>query len=151
MSVLEYKTNKEWICFVRAHSAVKGLCGIEIDGKKVLNGNIFEDMSDLMVISDMLITDYSSCAGDFILLKRPVILYQPDRDDYIKEDRKFYFDIDESPYMVARDSEDLIRLVKKLELKEIEKNCNDILKFYGAYETGNASGAVVDYIISKVN
>ena len=146
---LEYKTNRKWICFVRAHSAVKGLSGIEVDGKKILNGNLFEDMNDLMVISDMLITDYSSSAGDFVLLKRPVILYQPDRDDYVKEDRSFYFDIDKSPYMIASHNEDLIRWVEKFKLDEIEKNCKDILKFYGAYETGNASDAVVDYIMSK--
>lgn len=151
LSTLEYKTNRNWICFVRAHSAVKGLSGIKADGKKILNGNLFEDMNDLMIISDMLITDYSSSAGDFVLLKRPVILYQPDRDDYMKEDRTFYFDLDKSPYMIARNNEDLIRLVEKLEIKKIEKNCNDILRFYGAYETGKASEAVVDYIIDKMS
>ena len=54
-------------------------------------------MADLLLIADMLITDYSSCAGDYALLKRPMVLYQADRQEYLERDRTFYFDIDESP------------------------------------------------------
>ena len=55
LSILEKKTNGKWICFIRAHSSVKGLRGIEIDGIQILDGNSFEDMKDLLLISDVLL------------------------------------------------------------------------------------------------
>jgi CDP-glycerol glycerophosphotransferase len=146
INILEEKTSKKWICLSRAHSAVKGLRGIP-KTSKFIDVTDYEEMGDLLLISDVLITDYSSSAGDFVLLKRPVILYQPDREEYIKEDRTFYFDIDKSPYLTVSSNEDLYRLVKDIKSKEIKKNCSDILDFYGTYETGKASDYVVEYIL----
>ena len=42
-----------------------------------------ENLNELFHIGDVLITDYSSCFYDYLLLKKPVILYIPDRINYI--------------------------------------------------------------------
>lgn len=47
------------------------------------------DVMDYLVSHDVLITDYSSIAFDFTFLKKPVVLYQPDFEEYI-EHRKLY-------------------------------------------------------------
>ena len=107
-------------------------------------------MSELLLISDILITDYSTCAGDFALLNRPVILYQSDREEYIEKDRTFYFDIDKSPFIVAMNQSELISFIKNINTFDAKKNCEEILRFYGSCETGKASEAVVNYIISKI-
>jgi CDP-glycerol glycerophosphotransferase len=39
-------------------------------------------MSELLLITDLLITDYSSCAGDFALLGKPIFLFQSDIEEY---------------------------------------------------------------------
>ena len=41
-----------------------------------------ENLNELFYIADVLITDYSSCFYDYLLLNRPVILYMPDRTLY---------------------------------------------------------------------
>lgn len=107
-------------------------------------------MSELLLITDMLITDYSSSEGDFALLNRPFILFQNDREDYLEKDRTFYFDIDKSPFKVVMNQFELISFVKNLDYFDAEENCKEILKFYGSYETGKASDAVGDYIISNI-
>lgn len=150
LDTLRKKTDKKWICFIRAHSAVTGFSGIP-DNENIINVSSYEDMGDLLLISDMLITDYSSSAGDFALLKRPIILFQNDREIYLEKDRTFYFDIDKSPFLVAMSQSEIIKIIEKLDKDMIFKNCEDILKFYGTHETGNASEMVVKYIVSKIN
>ena len=47
---------------------------------------------ELMAASDMLITDYSSCFFDYLLLDRPIIHYLYDYDYYKNVDRGLYYD-----------------------------------------------------------
>jgi CDP-glycerol glycerophosphotransferase (TagB/SpsB family) len=49
------------------------------------------DIHELMLVSDILITDYSSAIFEFSLLERPMLFYAPDHDDYLDE-RGFYWD-----------------------------------------------------------
>lgn len=51
------------------------------------------DVMDLIAESDALITDYSSVAFDFSFLGKPVVLYQPDFEQYASV-RKFYCDLE---------------------------------------------------------
>ena len=102
----------------------------------------YPDMSDLLMIADMLITDYSSCAGDFILKKKPVLLAQFDRDVYIKENRSFYTDIRQIGFLIAEDQDQLCRMIETTSDEAFEQNCEQIMRFYGTSESGHASEAV---------
>lgn len=46
---------------------------------------------ELLAASDMLITDYSSCFFDFLLLDRPIIHHLYDYEYYANEDRGLYY------------------------------------------------------------
>lgn len=46
---------------------------------------------DLLLISDLLITDYSGIFFDFLLLEKPIIFYCYDYYKYLKKDRELYF------------------------------------------------------------
>lgn len=53
------------------------------------------DIQDLIINSDIMITDYSSVAFDFAYLKKPILFFQFDYDDFIKGQYKpgyFRFD-----------------------------------------------------------
>jgi len=52
------------------------------------------DVMDELAKSEKLITDYSSVGFDFTILNKPVILYQPDIENYLKE-RPLYCTLDE--------------------------------------------------------
>jgi len=52
------------------------------------------DSQQLLKYADILITDYSSCFVDFLILNRPVIFFNYDYDQYILNDRDLYFDYD---------------------------------------------------------
>jgi len=147
---LKELTNCDWKCLVRAHpGSSPGLSLEKNKDQNIIDVTMYEDMADLLLIADLLITDYSASAGDFVLKKKPVILFQPDQERYLLEERTFYFNIDESPYMVAKNQEELIERIIVLNEKTAKKNCEDILSFYGAYETGKASEKVVEYMHSE--
>lgn len=50
-------------------------------------------INDLMLVSDCLITDYSSLFFDYAILKKPIYFYMPDLETYRDSVRGFYFDI----------------------------------------------------------
>jgi len=52
------------------------------------------DSQLLLKYSDLLITDYSSCYIDYLLLKRPIVFYYFDYDNYLVNDREMYFEYD---------------------------------------------------------
>ena len=145
VQTLEIKHRAKWVCFIRSHQFSDGIIVPELPGDVFLNGNQFEDMNDLLLISDMLISDYSSSAGDFVLMNKAVLLYQPDQNLYNYE-RGLYFNPDESPFLIAKNNKDLLNIIENLEQKTILDNCRKVLAFYGAYESGKASKEVVDYI-----
>lgn len=49
----------------------------------------------LLKYTDLLITDYSSCYTDYLLLNRPVIFYPFDLEHYLKHSNEMYFDYDD--------------------------------------------------------
>jgi len=150
LDALEKKTECRWKCLLRAHPSSFGLEGAKSDGR-IIDASEYSDMADLLLVSDMLITDYSSCAGDFALLGRPLILFQSDRDEYLENDRTFYFDIDKSPYYAAKDQRELEEMIETLDDEKARVNCSDILEFYGTAETGHASRSVAERISSHIN
>lgn len=70
------------------------------------------DINELTLISDLLITDYSSVCMDFALLSKPCIFYAFDLEDYEKE-RSFYYDYESYvPGTVAKDFAAVIKAIK---------------------------------------
>lgn len=57
----------------------------------VIDTSDHPDIHELMLVSDVLVTDYSSAIYEFSLLARPMAFFAPDHDDYLDE-RGFYFD-----------------------------------------------------------
>ncbi len=146
LNALEQKTGNRWLCLFRAHQLAKG--GLDLkEGGRLLDVTKYEDMADLLLASDALITDYSSAAMDFALTGRPIFLYQADRDEYVAHDRRLYFDVSETPFFVARDMEELIKIIAATDADAARKNCAAIASYFGYLETGHATERACERII----
>ena len=100
----------EYCLMVRLHP--------QIHGDEVPDGVIdmtgFPNIRKLLCMTDILITDYSSITVEYALLNRPILLYAFDQDWYIRRDRGFYFDFEQTaPGPVLKTTEDLIRTIKE--------------------------------------
>jgi CDP-ribitol ribitolphosphotransferase len=80
------------VVLVRQHPFVRqGLkLGGELEGFAI-DVSDYPDINELMLVSDVLVTDYSSAIYEFALLGRPMAFFAPDHDAYEVE-RGFYFD-----------------------------------------------------------
>ena len=149
LTKLTEKTGKIWVCAVRAHPAMKGLTGFDPESG-ILDLSQYPDMADLLLVADALITDYSSCAGDFALTGRLLLLYQPDIKDYLEKDRSLYFAMADSPYLVAHNQTELDRLIENTTSEQAKEIDQAVLDFYGNYETGHAAQAVAEEILAHL-
>ena len=82
---------------LRLHPTLLGIVDTQdlISEDFVRNASCYESIQELLVASDILITDYSSTMFEFALLKKPCFLYTPDAKSY---DRGFYFPIEDLPF-----------------------------------------------------
>ena len=149
LDTLEKTTGEPWKCLVRAHYMS---CGIPTDetGGRLINVSAYPEMAELLKVSDALITDYSSCAGDFALTRRPIWLYQDDLEDYTSNNRALYFDMKASPYWVASTPEEMDALIRNTTPESARENCEAILRFYGECESGHAAQTIAELIITKM-
>lgn len=150
LEVLEKTTVQKWKCLVRTHYMSYGI-SMKQDSDRLVSMTDYPEMAELLRVSDALITDYSSCAGDFALTHRPIWLYQDDIDDYTGNNRGLYFDMADSPYWVAQTPEALDRLIERTTPDAARENCDAILNFYGTHESGRSAQAAAQYIASKLD
>ncbi|PLA36904.1 hypothetical protein CYJ46_11390 [Corynebacterium coyleae] len=61
---------------------------------RVINVGYIQEVADLYLAADMLITDYSSVMFDFALTGKPIVIFAPDFEDYRDSQRGLIFDID---------------------------------------------------------
>lgn len=148
IDAIENKFGGEWIIFERLHyhlNAYKFSC----NNSKVINVSSYNDMQELIFISDIAISDYSSWIYDFVLTGRPGFIYAIDKNEYLKE-RDLYFQLEETPFPVAYSLANLIDNISNFDSIKYDKNINNFLKLRGCVEHGNASTKTVDLIDSII-
>ena len=102
---LEKKTNYRWVVFYRAHQFEKEKAIYDDD---IINCTDYADVQEILIASDLLISDYSSLMSDYSELERPIISYIPDYEKYMTTERSFYIPCNEWPYMVAKSINEII-------------------------------------------
>ena len=147
LHALQERFGGDWVLLIRSHYYVKDNA---IDSAHAINVSDYPDMQELLLISDVLITDYSSSMWDFSLMYKPGFLYMPDYQDYMNE-REFYTPVEEWPYPACFSMNDLTAQIKAFEpeasLKRIQRHHADL----GSFECGTASEAVGKRIMHIVS
>ena len=143
---LQQATGAPWRCLTRAHSQ-----NVRVDGSvepRIMDVTDWPETAELLLCADLLISDYSSTAGDYILLDRPVILYQPDLDDFVGTNRQMYFDLRACPYPRAETEAELLRMLGDID--SLIPKCAEVRAFYGVTETGHAARDVAEWIAGNL-
>lgn len=143
---LKERFGGEWVVLVRLHpfNLVDAESFIEYTDT-VLNASKYSIMQELLVSSDILITDYSSCMFDFANTKKPCFLYASDRVRY-EDERGNYFELEELPFPLAEDNRQLEKRILEFDTINYEKKLDILFDNVGLKETGHASQKVADYI-----
>lgn len=147
LDLLEEKTNFRWKLLYRAH---KNTSSLKIDGSsdRVTDVTDYPDMADLLMISDFLISDYSSVSGDFCLTHRPIVLFLDEDEDYR---RSLFYDMNLTPYFIAHNQKELDDLIIGMDREKAWENDETLIRFFGIYETGRASEEVCKVILNHID
>lgn len=112
----------------------------------------YPDIQELMLIADILITDYSSVMFDFANTNRPMIFFTYDLEEYRDRIRGFYLDFEkEAPGPFVFNTEEIIQSIKNIDkIKEQYKEKYRLFQEnYCPLEDGKASKRVVDLVFKK--
>lgn len=145
-NTLEEKFNCEWIIASRFHHiTLRAPHSIIEKISAPIDASFYSDMQKLMVSSDLLISDYSSCMFDYMLSKRPCFVYAKDINEYNSE-RGFYYSLEETPFPIAKNNDELIENIKNFNLVKYKEDCKNFLEAKEVLEDGNASKRAVEII-----
>lgn len=141
---LQKSLGGEWVVLIRLHPNIANKSEA-IEDKNVIDVSSYGDAQELLLITDALITDYSSIMFDFMHTGRPGFLYASDIDEY-REDRSFYYDIDQLPYTLATSNNELLDNIERFNPPTHRKKINSFFDDIGAVKGGHASAIVVERI-----
>jgi CDP-glycerol glycerophosphotransferase len=101
-----------YVTLIRGHSRTLQP-GRDVHGSNVLDVTGYPDVSELFLVADALITDYSSVMFDYSVTGKPMFFFAPDLEHYREQLRGFYFDLDSAaPGPVVRRPDELVDLVR---------------------------------------
>lgn len=145
--LLKQNLEKEYVILFRAHYLVANSFQFENYKDFLYDVSNYDDINELYIISDLLITDYSSVFFDYANLKRPIIFYMYDFDLYKDELRGFYIDISKLPGEIAKTQTELLKKVENVKDFVYDKKYQEFYQKYNYLEDGNAAKRVVEVII----
>lgn len=138
-----------YVLLIRAHYAVSEAMNI-IDDEFVKDVSSYPILNDLYIISDMMISDYSSTFFDYSILDRPMVCYAYDLEEY-EEKRGLYLDLEYTlPCPVLSNEKSIIDYINMMDYKKASELTKIFHEKYAPY-AGNASKKVVDAIEEKIN
>ncbi len=130
------KFGKFAVLLVRAHYFVAVEQEIAQMGEGVIDVSDYDDINDLYIASDMLITDYSSVFFDYANLKRPMIFYHSDAKEYEKEIRGFYMGTAMLPGFIVTQQKELEKTVGSI-LVDMKQGGDGLLRYKTAIPAFN--------------
>ncbi|HBM3670123.1 TPA: CDP-glycerol glycerophosphotransferase family protein [Listeria innocua] len=102
----------EYVLVLKMHPSVVRGVGIPFDLQEFAFNMSNEDINDVLINTDILITDYSSVVFDFSIMEKPVLFYAYDLEGYLGE-RNFYYNYEEFvPGPIVRTNEEVIGAIK---------------------------------------
>lgn len=142
---MKQELGSDYVVLLRTHYYIAD--SIDVTGIEdfAMNFSKYDDISELYLVSDILITDYSSVFFDYAGLRRPMIFFTYDLDKYRDVLRGFYMSIeDEVPGPLTFTTDEVIDAIRNIDqVQEKYKEKYDIFyeKFCGL-EDGHASEKV---------
>lgn len=138
---------KNSLILFRAHYEVSRFLNLPSNDSHIRDVSSYPNLNDLIIASDILISDYSSIIFDYALTDKPIVLFTYDYDQYAKE-RGVYFDIREW-FQSAETESELIDIIKNINVEQEKRRVKSFKENYLQYY-GNAAGKSVDILKEKL-
>lgn len=112
----------------------------------------YQDIADLYLAADVMVSDYSAAIYDFAVTEKPIVLFAHDLASYRDAIRGFYFDYEAwAPGPIVTDTEALADSLNNIgdEYRRHSHKYRDLLERYCPHEDGQATRRVVEQVFNK--
>jgi CDP-glycerol glycerophosphotransferase (TagB/SpsB family) len=128
--------------------------GTTVVGDRLLDVTLYPELSDLYLIADVMITDYSSTMFDFSITGKPMIFFAPDIEEYTGTLRGTYFDLAaEAPGPILSRTEEVLEAINDLD--EVARRHQDRYaawrRKFNPYDDGHAAERAVDALLAGID
>lgn len=150
---LQETIGDDYVVLLRMHYLIANALDLKGFEDFAIDVSNYNDISRLYLISDCLITDYSSVMFDYGILKRPQLFFPYDIEKYATELRGFYIDYhNDLPGPIYTDPDALIEGLKNIEL--IRETYQDQIEAFHqrfcSMENGRAAQYIGDMIYNEI-
>ena len=147
ISALEIKFRGKWYIFLRLHpqlAAQMKNMPISKNFDRLIDVSQAPDMNEIIAASDAFLTDYSSAIFESFLMRMPSFIYADDLKEYVADRGQLMFDMNELPFPLAYDNDDLEKNILSFDEEKYSKNTDEFIRKVGIIEDGHASERVAD-------
>lgn len=150
---LQQKLGKDYILLLRTHYFIANRFNTNKYKDFVFDFSKYDDINDLYLVSDMLVTDYSSVFFDYSITGKPILFYVYDYEKYESELRGFYLDMKtDVPGPLVKSTNQLITCI--INIKEVEKKYYDKYRNFAhrfvSIEDGNSTERVCNQVFKSL-
>lgn len=150
LGLLRSRLSSEYVLLLRMHYFIADHMEIREDEKDfVRDVSRYHDVGHLYLISDILITDYSSVFFDYANLRRPILFFVYDFEKYRDVLRGFYIDMEkELPGPLLYENEQVVDAIEHIDRVEAQygERYNDFYEKFCSLDDGNAAARIVDEV-----
>ncbi|MDR3315909.1 MAG: CDP-glycerol glycerophosphotransferase family protein [Coriobacteriales bacterium] len=148
LSAMRAAIGGEWVVLLRDHYLVGSRSDLAEQADFAFEASDVFDINELYLVSDALLTDYSSVLFDYANTLRPTIYFWPDFHHYATELRGFYQDPAELPGDACTTTTEVIAAMTTLDTWQ-ERHGEQLLHFKETYcplDDGQATHRVIKRI-----
>lgn len=152
ITVLEKRFGGTWYIFLRLHPQLASIMdGFPIVGDKqrLIDVSKRPDMAEIMAATDAIITDYSTVVFEGFLTGQPGFIYADDLGDYIADRGQLMFQLDEIPFSVSQNNDELMLNIEKFDIVAYQRKAKEFIKEIISFDDGLASKRVVDLMLEE--
>src|SRR5699024_7268627 len=152
LAKMQKELGNDYVIILRMHYLIASEIDISQYEGFVYDYSLYSDVGELYLVSDILITDYSSVFFDYANLQRPILFYTYDIEKYRGQLRGFYLDMEtELPGPLLETTDEIIDKIKNI--RELnESYANRYKTFYNRFcgwDNGKATQKTIETVFNE--
>lgn len=140
LALLQQTLGGDYVVLFRTHYFVVDKFDLKPYEGFIIDVSRYDDINELYIVSDMLVTDYSSVFFDYANLNRPMLFFMYDYELYKGQLRDFYIDVTTLPGPIVYENDQLGKAILELEQSFVyDEAYKEFNKIYNTYNDGQSS------------
>ena len=146
---LKAELGGEYVILLRMHYWIVDKLDLTGLSDFVINVSGYSDITDIYIVSDICMTDYSSVFFDFANLRRPILFFMYDLEKYRDVLRGFYLDVEiELPGPILTNNDEVISAIKNIDkvAESFSQKYNEFYDRFCCIDDGHAGERVCERV-----